>query len=108
MKGLAERCEPRWDQFKCHVDWPFLPPSPHIFIWLICGESYICILIPQFGLPLCTEWSELSLSPALEGQGDPLCIGKQEVRTYSHLDGEYVDLWSAAISVSSWHQYLHW
>jgi hypothetical protein len=36
--------------------------------------------------------------------GTPLCISKQEAGTYSHLDGEYVDPWSAVISMSSLHQ----
>jgi hypothetical protein len=60
----------------------------------------------NFGSALCTEWSELSLLSTLEGQGPPLYIGKQGAGTYSRLYQEYVDPWSAGISMSSWHQCL--
>jgi hypothetical protein len=61
----------------------------------------------HFSPALCTTWSELSLPSALERGVAPLHIDKQVVGTHSRLYGEYVDPWSAVISMSSQRQCMH-
>jgi hypothetical protein len=69
---------------------------------------YTYIVHLQFGLALCTEWSELSLFLALEGGGEPPCALASRRWGPIAVHREYVDPWSAVISMSSRHQCMHW
>ncbi len=85
------------DSFKNHHRNIFLQGSIHLKHFQLISNS---------ASPL-HRAAQTHFSSVTRRKGDPLLIGKQEVKTYSCLYGEYVDPQSAVIFISSQRQCLY-